>query len=95
MHSSKKRANKTGEVESASGGSREREWKTTTMTTTTNVHGKGEGMKELGVKIQQWVGVTRRQQKTIDRKEEDRGGCGIETDKRTERDMTQNGLLGT
>jgi hypothetical protein len=40
-----------------------------------NVHGKGV-RKELGVKIQQWVGVARRQQKTIDRKDEDRGGCG-------------------
>jgi hypothetical protein len=47
---------------------------------------KGRGVKELEVKIQQWVGVTRRQQKTIDRKEEDRGAVGIETDKRTERE---------
>lgn len=47
---------------------------------------KGEG---AGVKIQQWVGVTRRQQKTIDRKVKTGGAVGIETDKRTERHDTE------
>ena len=63
MHSSKKRAYRKQVGEKVRVGSREREWTTTTMYMEKGV--KGEG---AGVKIQQWVGVTRRQQKTIDRK---------------------------